>query len=87
MPEHEVDDSYTITVNDISIPVEDSHTVPDAWYVTLQSLVDERESTYEISQSTYDRIRLNEYYRLGDAASTPDRPIEGSTADEGGWHR
>jgi hypothetical protein len=61
--------------------------VLDARYVTLQSLVDEAESTHEISRSICDRIRLNEYYHLGDAASTPDRPIEGSTADEGGWHR
>lgn len=85
-PEHEVDDSTTITVGDITVPIDSSYTVPDRWTVTIQSLADSRESTYEIDQATYDRIRLNEYYRIGMPCSSPQRPTEW-TSNDGGWHR
>ena len=85
-PEHEEEYTTYIYVDEICIPIISTTTYPDKWTVTIRSLVDARESTHEIDRATYDRIRLNEYYRIGMIGSSPQHPTEGSPID-GGWHR
>jgi len=85
-PEHEEEDTTYIDTGDVSIPITSTTTYPDKWTVTIQSLVDARESTCEVDRATYDRIKFNEYYRIGMPGSSPQRPTEGASND-GGWHR
>lgn len=79
VPEHEMSTFYYDEA--IETMVQSSVIVPDKWYVTLQSLVEDKHGNYnstqhEVSQSVYDNIREGEYYHIGDLASTKDCPME-----------
>jgi hypothetical protein len=58
-------------------------TVDDAWYVTIESLVEEPKckdqfltSTFEIPKTTYDQINVNGYYEKDAAQSLKECPKE-----------
>jgi len=60
-----------------------TETIDDAWYVTIESLVGEPKckdrfltNTFEIPQTTYGQINVNEYYEKNATQSLKECPKE-----------
>jgi len=69
VPEHEEEDVSYIKVGDVDVPVYDSYTVPDKWYVTFGKEDEDgvyKKRTVQVDQFTYNQVSIGDWFSLQD---------------------